>query len=197
MNIINTRSWKKTLLNQFVLDDNGDVSLYVLFILGVVAGIMHVHLRWPLNIPGHHGVEWMALLLFGRMQSNYRWSGLVIAGGAAMTYLIQVPFFPLAHTFKPALIYLLNGVCLDMLIRYTPVKLPVIIKGVILGGVSYMAKPVLLMLMAMMLELKFGSFLKYGYYYPVLTHFLFGAVGGITGITLASVITSRKKNQID
>lgn len=63
---VNIRSWTKRLSNLHILDNQGKLSLGGLLVLGVVAGLLQVHLRYPLNIPGHHGLEWMALLLFGR-----------------------------------------------------------------------------------------------------------------------------------
>ena len=185
MHTTNTRSWKKRSLSQYVLDSDGSLSLFVLFSLGIIAAFLHQHLRMGLDIPGHHGLEWMTLLLFGRMQSRYRWAALVIAGGAASSYMLQTTYMPLAHSFKPVLIYLLNGVCVDMLFRLSSGKLPLLIKGMLLGGVSYMAKPVVLIPLAILFDMNFGSFSKYGYMYPVLTHFLFGATGAVAGIGLA------------
>ena len=185
MHSTNTKFWKKRSLSQFVLEDNGDLSLFVLFSLGIIAAFLHQHLRMGLNIPGHHGLEWMTLLVFGRMQSRHHWAALVLAGGAASTYMLQTTYMPLAHSFKPALIYLLNGVCVDVLFRLSSGKLPLLFKGMLLGGVSYMAKPVVLIPVAILFDMSFGSFSKYGYLYPVLTHFLFGTTGAVAGIGLA------------
>ena len=195
MHTTNTRFWKKRSLSQFVLEDNGDLSLFVLFSLGIIAAFLHQHLRMGLNIPGHHGLEWMTLLVFGRMQSRHHWAALVLAGGAASTYMLQTTYMPLAHSFKPALIYLLNGVCVDVLFRLSSGKLPLLFKGMLLGGVSYMAKPVVLIPVAILFDMSFGSFSKYGYLYPVLTHFMFGSIGAIAGISLArlTVVGRRRK----
>ena len=34
--------------------------------LGAAAVVLHQTLRAPLNLPGRHGLEWMALLVIGR-----------------------------------------------------------------------------------------------------------------------------------
>ena len=195
MHTTNTRFWKKRSLNQYVLETDGSLSLFVLFSLGIIAAFLHQHLRMGLDIPGHHGLEWMTLLLFGRMQSRHRWAALVIAGGAATTYMLQTTYMPLAHSFKPAVIYLLNGVCLDVMFRWPHGNLPLVLKGMILGGISYMVKPVVLIPIAILFEMSFGSFSKYGYLYPVLTHFMFGSIGAIAGISLArlTVVGRRRK----
>ena len=70
MHTTNTRFWKKKSLSQYVLDSDGSLSLFVLFSLGIMAAFLHQHLRMGLDIPGHHGLEWMTLLVFGRMQSR-------------------------------------------------------------------------------------------------------------------------------
>ena len=195
MHIINTRFWKKKSLSQCVLDSDGSLSLFVLFSLGIMAAFLNQHLRMGLDIPGHHGLEWMTLLVFGRMQSRYRWAALVVAGGAASTYMLQTTYMPLAHSFKPALIYLLNGICVDVLFRLPSGKLPLLFKGMLLGGISYMAKPVVLIPLAVLFDMSFGSFSKYGYMYPVLTHFLFGSTGAVAGIGLARLAPPERRRQ--
>lgn len=187
MHNTNIKFWKRRSLSQYVLEEDGSLTYFTLFLLGVTAAILHQHLRMGLNIPGHHGLEWMTLLLFARMQSRSRWAGMIVAGGAASACLLQAGYMPLAHTFKPALVYLLNGFCLDFLYRFTPGNLPVILKGMVLGGISFVAKPVLLIPVAVLFDVVFGSFSKHGYLYPVLTHFLFGSIGAITGICLANL----------
>ena len=195
INNTNTKFWKKRSLSQYVHEEDGSLTLFILFTLGVIAAIMHQHFRMGLDIPGHHGLEWMTLLLFGRMQSRYRWAGLLIAGGAAATYMLQTTYVPPAHSFKPALIYLLNGACLDVLYRWSPGNLSLLVKGMILGGISYMAKPVMLIPIAILVEVSFGSFSKYGYFYPVLTHFMFGSIGAVAGISLAGLAASVRQRR--
>lgn len=193
MHNINTKYWKKTLSNLSALEADGSLSIIALFMLGMIAGVLHVHLRWPLNIPGHHGIEWMTILLMGRMLSRYKWAALSIASGAAMSYLVQSSLLPLVHTVKPALIFLLNGACLDLLLLFTPAKLPLAIRGIILGGITYMAKPLLLVPVSILTGLHVGSFVKYDYFYPIMTHFMFGSFGAISGIYLADKIKSAQK----
>ena len=187
MHNTNIKFWKKQLSDPFVHEKDERLTGFALFALGILAAVLHQHLRMGLNLPGHHGLEWMTILLFARMQSSYRWAGVIVASGAATAYLLQASYLPLAHTIKPAFIYLLNGYCLDILIRYTPSKLPLFIKGMILGGISFMAKPVLLIPVALVFDISFGSFSKHGYLFPVITHFAFGSIGAFAGIYLASL----------
>ena len=186
----NIKSWKKPSLKQYVLEDDGSLTGFALFTLGIMAALLHQHLRVGLNMPGHHGLEWLTLLLFGRMQSRYLWAGLLIAGGAATSYLLQALSGPLAHSSTAALFYLLNGAVVDVLYRRVPTNLPVIFKGMILGGVSFMAKPLVLIPVVILFDVASGSIDKHGYYFPVLTHFKFGSIGAITGILLAQLSIS-------
>lgn len=188
MHNTNIKFWKKKLSNHYILDDDGSITFLALFTLGIMSAILHQHLRMGLNLPGHHGLEWMTVLLFGRMLSRYRWAALVIAAGAASSYMGQTAIFPMANAFKPAIIYLLNGACLDLLFILMPRTIPVYIKGPILGGISFVIKPLLLIPVAILLDMNFGSFDKHGYLFPVYTHFAFGAIGGMCGILLANMV---------
>lgn len=194
-NIINTRFWKKQSLSQYVHNEDGSLTLFALFTLGVISAVIHQHLKMGLNLPGHHGLEWMTVLLFGRMQSRHRWAALMIASGAASSYMTQTAFFPLAHAFTPALVYLINGICLDVLYTVTPRKFPVYLKGPVLGGISFVMKPVLLVPIVMTLDLSVGSFDKHGYIFPIYTHFAFGTIGGICGILLAEMARNGKSKK--
>ena len=40
--------------------------------LGAAAVVLHSVFRFPLQLPGHHGVEWMALIIGGRLAVRYR-----------------------------------------------------------------------------------------------------------------------------
>ncbi|MGH8119346.1 MAG: hypothetical protein ACRESK_01895, partial [Gammaproteobacteria bacterium] len=140
----NTKSWKKQSLRQYVLEDDGSLTCYALLALGVMAALLHQHLRLGLNIPGHHGLEWLTLLLFGRMQSRYRWAGLLIASGAAASYMLQAVTGPIVQSLTAALLYLFNGALVDVLFWLAPKNHPVIFRGMILGGISFMAKPLVL-----------------------------------------------------
>jgi len=39
---------------------------------GVTAVILHRALDLSLGLPGHHGIEWIALLIMGRLSSRFR-----------------------------------------------------------------------------------------------------------------------------
>lgn len=190
-----TRSWTKTLSNPFVLEGTGRLSILSLILLGVVAGILHVHLKYPLDIPGHHGLEWMALVLFGRCLSNNRYAASILAGSAAASYLSQSAFLPLAHDVKPALIFLLTGACADIIFRFSRDRLPMLVNAGLIGGLAFVSKP-LIMYCLFLGGMKVGTFIKNPDYLPFLSHLLFGMVGGVGGAILArGAMIINKKDQ--
>ena len=189
------KSWKNRTLNQYVLEHDGSLTLFALFSLGVVAALLHEHLVKGLSLPGHHGLEWMALLLFGRMQSQDRWAGLMVASGAATTCMLYSLSLPMTESVKPALVYLMNGICVDLMISRVPVKWPLMFRGIMLGGLTFMLKPLALLPFAVLLDVVIGSFVKHGYIYPVMTHFMFGSIGATVGIALATRINKAEHEQ--
>lgn len=181
----NTKSWTKTLSNPFAPDTRGRLSTAGLILLGVTAGLLHVHLRYPLNISGHHGLEWMALLLFGRFLSTDRHAALSIAAGAAASYLAQSALLPLAHEVKPAFIFLLTGATADILFRVTKDRLPMVVSAGLIGGLAFVTKPMVMYALYLGIGMHVGMFIKHPDYLPFISHLLFGAAGGVGGAILA------------
>lgn len=190
----NTRSWIKTLSNPFVPEGSDRLSFWGLFLLGCIAGLLHVHLRYPLNIPGHHGIEWFALLMFGRCLSNFRYASTVLASGAAASYLLQSPFLNLAHDIKPALIFMLTGICADFIFRFTKGRLPMVINAAVVSGLAFLSKPIIMYCLFIFTGMQVGMFIKHPDYLPFLSHLLFGMVGGIGGALLAKAAQIKSKD---
>ena len=191
-----TRFWTKTLSNPFVREGTR-LSILSLLLLGAVAGVLHVYLKYPLSIPGRHGLEWMALVLFGRCLSDNRYAATILASGAAGSYLMQSAFLPLAHDFKPALVFMLTGACADIIFRFTRNRLPVLVNAGLIGGLAFISKP-LVMYCLFLGGMKVGSFIKNPDYLPFVSHFLFGMTGGVGGAILARAAmlkTSRDSSQ--
>lgn len=189
-----TKFWIKTLSNPFAPDTQGRLSTGGLFLLGVIAGLLHVHLRYPLSISGHHGLEWMALLLFGRMLSSNRNAALTIAGGAAASYLTQSALLPLAHEVKPAFIFLMTGASADILYRFAKDRLPALVCAGVIGGLAFITKPMVMYALYLGLGMHVGMFIKNPDYLPFISHLLFGAAGGVGGALLARASAPNKNH---
>ena len=50
---------------------------------GVAAVVLHRVYDLSLGLPGHHGIEWMALMIIGRASSKYRGAGTLTSIGAS------------------------------------------------------------------------------------------------------------------
>ena len=150
-----------------------------LLALGVAAVALEQAFRWPLQMPGHHGIEAMALLMLGRLSCTHRWSATVAAAGAA----VAAPALGADHGPLMPLLYLLPGALIDLGWRLQPrvgwfaLYLPVV------ASLAWASKPVLRVLANLALGMQFGS-LRSGPVYPILTHLLFGFVGGLVAVLI-------------
>ncbi len=159
-----------------------------LLLLGVGAVVLPAVLRLPLKLPGHHGIEWMALLMIGRTVSRYRWATSVSSVGAGLTALLPVwgsddPIFWLT--------YLLPGLVIDVGMplagrwRMQPWSLAV------LAGLAHGTKPLLRLAFGAIVGWPYGSLLA-GVIYPLALHIAFGAIGGLLGIGVGLLSTRRR-----
>lgn len=147
--------------------------------LGVVAAVLHVSFRWPLRLPGHHGLEWLALLMAARMVSQRPGAALAVAVGAAATALTAAG----GHDafLRPAT-YLLQGLVLDGLWLLLQGRLAAPLLAVVLGAVVHALAPMLKNLVAVATDGGLAmSSLAQGLAFPLATHAAFGAVGAAAG----------------
>ncbi|MCF8349353.1 MAG: hypothetical protein K9G61_11120 [Bacteroidales bacterium] len=157
------------------------LEVVVLSIIGIAAILLRTKLRIPLNLPGHHGVEVMALLLIGR-----HWSKLPMATSVstiAAALFMFVPWVGVKDPFLP-LIYLLIGLTVDTLYRLKISENKLVISMMIIGSLSYAVIPLTRLVLHFLFNYPYVVFLKTGYAYPVLSHFVFGAAGGLLAALL-------------
>ncbi len=86
-------------------------EVLLLVILGVLIVALYSMLRWPIKLPGHHGIEWMALLVAGRLISRRRWGATISSTSAAIFSLM--PVWGLKDPLAP-LTYFVPGILLDI-----------------------------------------------------------------------------------
>jgi len=146
--------------------------------LGVAIVLLEQSFRWPLQLPGHHGLEAMALLVLGRLCCTSPWSATVVGAAAAAA----APFTGADHGVLMPLFYVLPGIVLDMGYRLWPrmvqsaaLALPV------LAALAFAAKPLVRVLANQLFGMQFGS-LRAGPVYPILTHLLFGFLGALAAV---------------
>lgn len=147
--------------------------------LGVAIVALEGAFRWPLQLPGHHGIEAMALLLLGRLSCTHPASASISGASAALA----APLFGADHGQLMPLFYLLPGVVLDLGWRLQPRLGRLWLFLPLLTAVAFASKPVVRVLANLVFGMQFGS-LRAGPLYPILTHLLFGFVGGLAAVLL-------------
>jgi hypothetical protein len=144
---------------------------------GVFAVVLHRAYDLSLGMPGHHGIEWMALMIIGRASSKYRGAGTLTSVGASFASV--VPFLQGDNPYT-WLFYLLPGPVMDVAFRYFPRFANKLWYMVLLGGIAHSTKPVGQLIINLATGWPFGSF-RYGVAFPFISHLFFGMIGGLLG----------------
>jgi len=173
---VQQKSLSKTYLTNRTLAKVLEVIL--LLLAGILAIVLHARLRTPLNIPGHHGIEFMAIILAARLSSNIKWASSISALGIGIFIL-----FPVLGFKDPMMGFNYMLPCFFVDIAYNSIQnkkygnlilaLP--------AGIGYMLIPLSRIITNVLTGYPYGSFLKYGFITPLATFLLFGLMGGILG----------------
>jgi hypothetical protein len=149
----------------------------LLFGSGITAVILHRSFDLSLGLSGHHGVEWMALLILGRASSRFRGAGTLTSIGASVASTL-----PFLHGQNPFtwLFYLFPGLVMDLAFYYLPRYTNRLWFLTLLGGFAHMTKPLGQLIINLIVGWPFGSF-RYSVLYPFASHLLFGMIGGLLG----------------
>ncbi|MCD4745607.1 MAG: hypothetical protein K8R58_04855 [Bacteroidales bacterium] len=183
---MNGKLQQKTISKAFPIDRTA-FEIIILSLLGAFAIVLRAKLRIPLQMPGHHGLEVMAILLIGRNMSKIPIASSISTFVAAL--FILFPFIGFKDPFLP-IIYILMGVTIDFTYKYFKQYRANIIFFALLGGIAYMVIPLSRILIHFTTGYPYQSLIKGGYIYPVISHFIFGVAGAVLA---AGVIYSTKK----
>ena len=146
--------------------------------LGIAIVLLEQAFRWPLQLPGHHGLEAMALLVFGRLSCTNPWSATLVGASAA----VAAPFVGADHGVLMPLFYVLPGIVLDVGYRLWPrLVSQALLFLPLVAAVAFAAKPVVRIVANQLLGMQFGS-LRAGPVYPILTHLMFGFLGALVAV---------------
>jgi len=159
---------------------------------GVMAVVLHRTTDLSLGLPGHHGIEWMAIMILGRASSKFRGAGMLTSVGASVS-----TFVPGLQGENPFawLFYLLPGLVMDFGFYYAPRLTKHVWFLVLLGGLAHATKPLGQLTINLITGWPFGSF-RYGVAYPFASHLLFGMIGGLLGALVAlGIHRSSKKSE--
>jgi hypothetical protein len=155
--------------------------------LGVAIVLLEQAFRWPLQLPGHHGLEAMALLVLGRLSCTNPWSATLVGASAA----VAAPFVGADHGVLMPLFYVLPGVVLDLGYRLWPsIVSRVLLFLPLLAAVAFAMKPVVRVAANQLFGMQFGS-LRAGPVYPILTHLMFGFLGALAAVLVWRVTERR------
>jgi cell shape-determining protein MreD len=151
------------------------IYLLLIFLAGAMIVAMHDAFRWPLKMPGRHGLELMTILVFVRAASGERYAALLAAVGG----VVAISMF--GHgTGVESLVLLLQGLVIDLGWRVLRSQRLWLLVLPVIAGMAHTLKP----LTKLFFQQGFGiasDSLVNGLAYPMLTHFVFGLVGGIFG----------------
>jgi hypothetical protein len=146
--------------------------------LGCLQVWLHEAFRFPLHLPGRHGLEGMALLALARCSSGMRGAATVSASGAAAFSLLPAwradPFDPL--------LYLLPGLVMDAGWRAAPRLTARPLATALLAALAHATKPLARAALQQVTPVVFGS-MAAGALFPLATHLAFGFAGGLVGAT--------------
>jgi len=160
------------------------LEMILLFLAGVLAIVLHERLRNPINIPGHHGIEFMAIILAVRLTSKLKWAASISALGIGIFIL-----FPVLG-FKDPMMgfnYMLPCFFMDLAYNYAPVKKYRNLILIIAAGLGYMLIPFSRLIVTLSTGYPYSSFLKHGFITPVVTFMLFGILGGLLGTGIFNI----------
>jgi hypothetical protein len=160
----------------------------ILFGIGIIAIVLHARLRTPLNIPGHHGLEFMALLMAGRAASRIPWASSVSSLGIGLMLLF--PVFGFKDPFM-GIHYMLPGIFIDLtypMIRRSKFQILLL---VLFSGMAYTLIPLSRLVVHLATGYPYGAFIKHGFVLPFAGFFTFGLAGGFAGWGITTSVLKR------
>lgn len=177
-----TGEWStKKSLRRFILSDEGELAVLPLLLLGAAVALVHDRLDFSMGMPGHHGLEWMTVLLFARFTSRRPWAALIVAAGTTATDLGLADSF--LHAARNVPLYFIGAATVDLLYRAVPARWRGVTSGAAIGVAAHGTKILIMALLALS-GVEFGVF-RNGFLFPLATYAGFGLVGGASGALLA------------
>ena len=165
-------------------------EILILALLGAAAVFLRARLRIHINMPGHHGLEVMALLMIARNYSRLPFAGSIATLAGALCMFI--PFLGFGNPFLP-LSYVLMGAGIDLFHFLFKNLKPAKLFFVLLGGLSYMILPLSRLIFHLSSIYPYQSIFKAGIAYTLFSHFLWGIAGAALGAGLIYSAAKVKK----
>jgi hypothetical protein len=164
------------------------IEYLILFSVGIISILLHARLRTPLNLPGHHGLEFMAILMAGRVTSRIKWASSISSLGIG--FILLFPAFGFKDPFA-GINYMFPGIVIDIIYFLTrQFKWQMLILALI-SGFAYFTIPFNRLLIHLISGYPYEAFNKHGYLIPLAGFFIFGMAGGFTGAGITSYLLKR------
>lgn len=168
------------------------LEILLLFIAGGLAAYLHFNVRIPLNIPGHHGLEFMGVYALIRLTSDLKYAGTISMIGTGIVLLIPgVGGGTMLHGFS----YLLPGIILDLAYLLGKERTRSLLVIAIVSGLAYMCIPLTRVILNAFTGYPYMALVKYGPVYTMLSFFFFGMLGGTLGYGLYAIKKSLNKTK--
>jgi hypothetical protein len=167
------------------------MELLMLVLFGFLAAFLRARLRIPLHLPGHHGVEIMFLIVLARLITQMPISSTITTMSAAGCMLI--PGLGYTDPFLPV-IFICFGLFLDwafISFQKLQLNIPFVL---LVSGFAYSFIPLSRILLVAFLHFPYDSILRGGLVINLLSHFLFGAIGGCIAVT-SYIFANRLKSK--
>lgn len=168
------------------------LELVLLMLSGAFAAFLHAKLRIPLNMPGHHGLEFMAIFTLVRMNSNLRYAATIATLGTGL--FLMMPGMGASNPLN-SFGYLLPGIFLDIFYTYGKKRMHLLFIVAITAGFAYMCIPLSRLLVTMISGFPYNAFVKFGAFYTTLSFLFFGMLGGMLGYGMNKVKTIMNNKQ--
>lgn len=154
-------------------------ELLLLIGAGMLAVILHKVLRWPLDMAGRHGLEFMAIFVFLRLASTQTWAATIASIGAILSTGILAGSS--SSMGVGILILGLQGFSLDLLYNHLTWRGRLLFLLPLIAGIVHSIKPIIKFLAQGHLSI-YSDSLSSGLMIPVMSHCLFGFFGGLFGL---------------
>ena len=165
-------------------------SILLLLGLGAAAALLHETFHWPLHLPGHHGIEWMALLVFARCTSRHPWAASIASLGAATVAVVPI-WGPGADLLQP-LVYFVPGLLMDGMWRLGGPLRDSVGYLACAAAIAHVSRPLLQLGALQVAGIPHHS-LAHGLAWPVVLHLGFGFAGGLVGAMLWKATAKRQR----
>jgi hypothetical protein len=154
-------------------------ELLLLIGAGMLVIMSHKILRWPLDMPGHHGLEFMAIFVFLRLASTQTWAATIASVGA----IISTGLFSDTSSSMGIgmLILAIQGFSLDLLYNHLTLRGRLVFLLPLFAALVHAIKPISKFFAQDHLSI-YSDSLSSGLMIPFMSHCLFGFFGGLFGL---------------